>query len=493
MAKEHALWSLHALKSLEAADVRQALLDQNPHLRELGLRLAPDVIGASPELATLVTALSKDPSPRVRWQLAFTLGELPAEFAVPGLKELARRAAEDSDLRTAWLSSSYSQLGTIATELLAGETEPIRPLIVELARLIGSGANPAESLQLLDSLVRETVPDATRIPVLLALDEGLRRRGSTILKVVSNGGANSSVHELLGEAVPPSHSALPWICRQKKAIGLPRSKCWHWPTAVWAQKSLPLLLSPQTPPSLQQAAVKSLTSHETIEAFGLVLEPWKGFGPATRREIVDSLVQSARGATTLIRAIESGAVKPGEIERDKRQLLLNHPQSSVSQAAKVVLAEPPSNRKQVVANFQPALELTGDAARGRMLYAKTCMQCHRAGTAGHQVGPDFVSVQNKSPGDLLVAILDPNREAQPSFQTYTSVTKQGKIYTGIISAETAASLTLKRAEAKEDVILRETIDELVSNGVSLMPEGLEKDLNQQQLADIIAAIKSLSP
>jgi putative heme-binding domain-containing protein len=390
------------------------------------------------------------------------------------------------------LSSSYSQLAIIATELLSGDTEPIRPLVSELARLIGSNSNPAESVQLLESVVRETLPDTTRIPVLLALDEGLRRRGTTILKVASDGGANASVHGSLSKLFQRA-SQVSLDASKNEGDRLAAIKLLALADSALAQKTLPMLFAPQTAPDLQLAAVKSLTSHETIEAFGLVLEPWKGFGPATRREIVDNLVQSVRGATALIRAIESGAVKPGEIERDKRQLLLNHPQTSVSQAAKVVLAEPPSNRKQVVANFQPALELTGDAERGRMLFSKTCLQCHRAGAAGHQVGPDFVSVQNKSPADLLVAILDPNREAQPNFQTYTAVTKQGKIYTGIISAETAGSLTLKRAEAKDDVILRDTIDELVSNGVSLMPEGLEKDLNQQQMADIIAAIKSVTP
>jgi len=194
-----------------------------------------------------------------------------------------------------------------------------------------------------------------------------------------------------------------------------------------------------------------------------------------------------------VKAVETGSIKIGEIERDKRQLLLNHPNGKVKEAAKKVLAEPPSNRKQVVADYQATLDLKGDAARGQMLYGKTCVQCHRAGTAGHQVGPDLASVQNKSPSDLLVAIMDPNREAQPSFQTYTAVTLQGRIHTGIISAETAASLTLKRAEAKEDVVLRETLDELISNGQSLMPEGLEKDLDKQALADLIAFIKAQAP
>jgi putative heme-binding domain-containing protein len=259
------------------------------------------------------------------------------------------------------------------------------------------------------------------------------------------------------------------------------------------ETTLPLLFTPQTSPALQQAAVKAIATSNAVHSVKLILAPWKTFGPSTRREAVDQLVSSLAGATALIQAVKDGEIKIGEIERDKRQLLLNHPNATVRQAAQGVLADPPSNRKQVVADYQPALDLDGNAERGKALYSKTCVQCHRAGTAGHQVGPDLTSVQNKSAADLLIAILDPTREAQPSYQTYTAITKQGTIHAGIIAAETAASLTLKRAEAKEDVVLRESIDELVSNGQSLMPEGLEKDLDKQALADLIAFIKAQAP
>ena len=139
-------------------------------------------------------------------------------------------------------------------------------------------------------------------------------------------------------------------------------------------------------PVLQQAAVKALAAQGSAKSVELLLAPWKTFGPATRREVVDQLVSSAAGATALVKAVETGSIKIGEIERDKRQLLLNHPNGAVKEAARKVLAEPPSNRKQVVADYQATLDLTGDAARGQMLYGKTCVQCHRAGTAGHQVG-----------------------------------------------------------------------------------------------------------
>ncbi len=484
-----ALWTLQGLRLLQPDEVSRALLDPDPHLREHALRIAPGMIAKSPELAKKVLALGDDPSPRVRWQLAFTLGDLPAEFAVPGLKNIAREASSNSDLRMAWLSSIHSQMGTIAVELLSGSTAPVLPLLEQLARLIGSSADSNDSLRLLESVVQESVPNSTRTTVLLALGEGLRRRGTTIAKVLSDpklAATNDALTKIFERASVTARDGAVADSERVAAVTL-----LSLGSPGMAEQTLPELLSLQSSPVLQQAAIKSLVAHGTPAAIHAVLEPWKGFGPGTRREVVDNLVQSSAGALALIKAVEAEAIRPGEVERDKRQLLLNHPQVAVRDAARRVLADPPSNRKQVVANYQPALQLTGDPQRGRMLYGKTCIQCHREGTNGHLVGPDFVTVRNKSPEDLLVAILDPNREAQPNYQSYTAVTKQGKIYTGIVSAETAASVTLKRSEAKEDVVLRDTLDELVSTGQSLMPEGLEKDLDHQQLADLIAWIKSI--
>jgi putative heme-binding domain-containing protein len=92
-----------------------------------------------------------------------------------------------------------------------------------------------------------------------------------------------------------------------------------------------------------------------------------------------------------------------------------------------------------------------------------------------------------------VAIVDPNREAQPNYISYTLVTHQGTVHTGIIVAESAAGVTLRRADAREDRVLRSEIEELASTGKSLMPEGLEKDITAAEMADLIAFIKSLRP
>ena len=92
----------------------------------------------------------------------------------------------------------------------------------------------------------------------------------------------------------------------------------------------------------------------------------------------------------------------------------------------------------------------------------------------------------------MIAILDPNREAQPNFNTYIIQTIDGRALNGMIAEESATSITLRRAEGKQEVVLRSNIDVLSATGVSLMPEGLEEDLTKQDLADVIAFVKGIA-
>ncbi len=64
---------------------------------------------------------------------------------------------------------------------------------------------------------------------------------------------------------------------------------------------------------------------------------------------------------------------------------------------------------------------------------------------------------------------------------------------GLIAAETANAVTLKRAEGREDVLPRSEIESLATTGRSLMPEGLEKDLSLADFADLVAYVSGNNP
>jgi putative heme-binding domain-containing protein len=92
---------------------------------------------------------------------------------------------------------------------------------------------------------------------------------------------------------------------------------------------------------------------------------------------------------------------------------------------------------------------------------------------------------------LLVHILDPNREVAPNFVNYNVATENGRVISGIIVEESASSIVLKRAEGATDVVPRNQIEQIASTGVSLMPDGLEKGLSAQDLANLIAYVRSI--
>jgi putative heme-binding domain-containing protein len=127
------------------------------------------------------------------------------------------------------------------------------------------------------------------------------------------------------------------------------------------------------------------------------------------------------------------------------------------------------------------------------VFSKTCATCHQAEGLGVDVGPNLATVASRSPEDLLVHILDPNRELAPNFVNYNVALEDGRVASGIIASESANAISLKRAQGATDVIARDQITVISATGVSLMPEGLEKELSHQDIADLIVFLRSIKP
>jgi len=134
--------------------------------------------------------------------------------------------------------------------------------------------------------------------------------------------------------------------------------------------------------------------------------------------------------------------------------------------------------------------LTADPERGAALYRQNCAACHRLKGEGNNTGPDLGTVADKPVGTLLAGILDPNQAFETKYINYTALTKSGREISGIIASETPNSITLRNAGGTDETILRSDIKELTSSRLSLMPEGFENTLKPQDMADLIAFIRS---
>jgi putative heme-binding domain-containing protein len=105
---------------------------------------------------------------------------------------------------------------------------------------------------------------------------------------------------------------------------------------------------------------------------------------------------------------------------------------------------------------------------------------------GHDIGPNLATLRNRGAETILVNVLDPSRELDPKFANYVVVTTDGRTLTGIIAEETATSLTLQRGEGADETVLRVDVEAIRNTQLSLMPEGLEKEIDPAAMADLLA-------
>ena len=516
-ARLHGLYVLHGLAALSSADLLPLIGHDNPRLREHVVRLSEPFLDDDAELLARVVALAKDTDTRVRFQVAFSLGECRAPAATGGLVQLAKMSGGDRDIRVAILSSAASRAGSLIGELTSdGDFLALphsRSLISELVVSVGSIPDNAAALDLIAGIARQDVSPAVQETVLTAIGEGLKRRGTNLASLMNDKSTAGTPRQgTPRQGTPRQETLRQRTLRQKvngmfqRAIDVATNEKQAQMTRATAigllafadyavtESTLESLLTPQTPQALQRAAVSALSQQDAQKAGQLLISHWRGFSPTIRRDATDALLSSVTRIELLLKAVADKQIETRELDRDKIQVLLNHPNAKVkSTSTKLLASSVTTDRTKVVTAYQKVLDLDADSVRGLQVFTKKCALCHRVGDVGHQVAPDLASVQNKSPSDLLIAILDPNREAQPNFNTYTVITTDALIFNGIISNEGANSITIRKAEGKEDVVLRSNIDELVASGKSLMPEGLEKDLSEQDLADVIAFIKTIKP
>jgi putative heme-binding domain-containing protein len=132
----------------------------------------------------------------------------------------------------------------------------------------------------------------------------------------------------------------------------------------------------------------------------------------------------------------------------------------------------------------------GDLERGRKLYfgKAVCASCHTVGADGGKLGPDLTSIQrDRSAHDLLEAIVYPSASFVREFETYRVKTKTND-YTGIIKEKNPDAILLATSPQTSVRILRPEIVSMQIVDVSLMPQGLDKLLTDQEMADLMAFI-----
>ena len=100
-------------------------------------------------------------------------------------------------------------------------------------------------------------------------------------------------------------------------------------------------------------------------------------------------------------------------------------------------------------------------------------------------GPDLRSITDRSAEGLFHSILDPNASVDPTYAGYSATLTDGVVLFGRVLSETSNHITLRLLDGSDRSLRREEIESLQNSGRSLMPDGLEAGMTQQDLADLI--------
>jgi putative heme-binding domain-containing protein len=252
------------------------------------------------------------------------------------------------------------------------------------------------------------------------------------------------------------------------------------------------LLDSRQPLGVQGAALATLQRFNDPAIGPVLTELWPGLSPKLRPQAMEAIFSRPEWLLPFLEAVAKQEIPAADVEPQRFRLLTAHGDERVKKQA-VALADKIklSQRQDVLAEYEPALKLGGNVEAGRTHFRKVCSVCHKLEGFGHEIGPNLATVQNRGAEAILVNVLDPNREVNPQYVNYILQTNAGKSITGLVAAETATSVTLRRQENQSDTVLRGDIDTLRSSGLSIMPEGLEKNLDKQAMADLIAYLLSL--
>lgn len=242
--------------------------------------------------------------------------------------------------------------------------------------------------------------------------------------------------------------------------------------------------------SLRLAALDSLLAYGNDEIGPTLLAAFPAETPAVRRTILDVLLANEQRTRLLLDALEDESIALSEIDPTRAGRLTNHGVPEIKERAGKLFAAAAADRAAVLEKYKSAARMDADAANGRAVFEKNCSTCHRVSDIGVNVGPDVGDNYARTPEALLLSILDPNRAVDNNYFAYTITTMDGRVLTGIITAETASSITLKQPEGKVEIVLRSDIDDLKGSGLSLMPVGLEKNITVEQMADLITFLKN---
>ncbi|ULQ54711.1 PVC-type heme-binding CxxCH protein [Flavihumibacter fluvii] len=514
LGRLHALWTLEGLGSLKPELIEIALNDNEPGLRENAIKLAELHLAAAPALSTSLLSLQDDPDAKVKFQLLCTLGSVNSPEAEQVSHKLLFKDINDKWVQVAALSGSSAKTGSLLTVVLDSfhkEIPAYASLVKRISIMLGGSIQPLIVHQFIQKAINAKEA-GWAAPLLAGLAQGLTTQQS---QSAFRGDQDLLIKTFFGHGSPEIRNACLDLLKatglrndplkkdaMKKALAIASDEDQPEEKRVESIRFLALenpapyagqlkkMITPHERSPIQVAAVRTLNAIPDTSVCHYLLQQWNNLTPGIQDVAINTFLEDDSRIAILLKAIEAGTIQPASVGWQRSVQLMAQSNLLLREKARLLLTKTEAEAGRVNKTYQQSLAMTGDIAQGKTVFQQNCATCHQIrGKMGISFGPDLGTVHNWSAEAIMANILAPGLSISSGYDLWSVEQNNGESFQGIISSETPTAIKIKNTLAEERTINRTDIKILKALNMSAMTSGLEKQVNQQQMADLLAFLK----
>ena len=464
------------------------------------------------EPKTIATAFGKDVKPALKQRVLTLLDQRHeltvenvmklldvADSADPADAALVRKAAEillrhdDWPITvnfTNWLRTKTISLDRLALiELLATQRLASMP---EVIPLLLEGDLPLQQRIVWRILATADKPPVSPAPALI---KALASAAPADLPLVLAASAKVSTPELRDALHEFSNNAKQPLSLRLKALAASLDHAKPLPDESFALLTRALA---DPSPSARLEAARVLVSAKLVKEQLPTLAPLiPALGPLEFAEILKGyrVWLKTDAAMPLVQALKNAPSLATVQESVIRTIFADAPGAFAELLpALQALANDDAARRRTLDSLPARIAKEGRAAEGEKLFKSgigACVTCHRVGEVGNLVGPNLSTIGSiRVERDILESILFPSNSLARDYEAHAIETADGQSYLGVIRASLPDVLVFADAGAQEHRIPHSQIVSNTTLTTSLMPQGLDKALTEQQLMDLVAFLRS---
>jgi putative membrane-bound dehydrogenase-like protein len=245
--------------------------------------------------------------------------------------------------------------------------------------------------------------------------------------------------------------------------------------------------------SLRLSLLAALQAYPDAQITDVVLTHYPQWSGNVRNRAKSLLLARPDSALKLLQAMDAGKISPKELSLDQLRPLTAFNQEPIAKLIEKHWGKiTPQTSGEKIARIRSIQGIlgreNGDPLKGKLLFTKNCATCHQLFGEGEKIGPDLTTVERQNRQLLVTNVVDPNAVIRPEYVAHVILTDDGRLLTGMITEQTAETLTLRND--KEKVVLpKSKIEQMKPSPVSLMPEGLLDKFTEQEIRDLFAYVQ----